>query len=71
MATTADRDWRSLNLQPEVGAEAYNRGAAMWTEFVRQEARSFLEPDLLPKGREVIERCLQGGTVGDHDALMR
>jgi len=57
--------------QPEVGEEAYDKGAAMLTKFFHQCLRNFLHPDLTARGRQIIECCLQNGTVADYEALTR
>ncbi len=56
--------------QPEVGEAAYDRGAEILAEFFHQEISQFLVPDLLPKGREIIECCLDGGTLEDYVRLI-
>jgi hypothetical protein len=56
--------------QPEVGEEAYDRGAEILQEFFRSELNHFLEDDLMPLGKEIIECCLNQGTVDDYQALI-
>ncbi len=56
--------------QPEVGEEAYDRGAEILKEFFDQQLNQFLDPDLLPLGKQIIECCLSGGTVDDYAALI-
>jgi hypothetical protein len=58
-----------VDLQPEVGEEAYDRGAAILTEFFHLCLREFLDPDLIPLGRRIIQCCLDGGTVADYGSL--
>jgi hypothetical protein len=60
-----------VDLQPEVGPEAYDQGAAQLTAFFHQHIREFLQPDLHSLGRQIIECCLQGGKVTDYEALTR
>lgn len=55
--------------QPEVGPEAYDRGAKMLTEFFHQQLQQFLVDDLRPLGKRVIEACLDGATVNDFEAI--
>ncbi|MCS7033389.1 MAG: DUF4914 family protein [Phycisphaerae bacterium] len=52
-----------VTLQPEVGPEGYDAGAAMLREFFYAQLKKFLEPDLAPLGRKIVECCLAGGTV--------
>ena len=52
-------------LQPEVGLEGYDAGAEILTDFFKKELKEFLVPDLDPRGREIIECFLNGGSVED------
>jgi hypothetical protein len=56
--------------QPEVGEEAYDQGAEILTEFFHRELTKFLDAKIDPKGREIIECCLQGGTIEDYNSLI-
>lgn len=58
-----------VETQPEVGTEGYDRGAEILTVFFHNQIRTFLEPDLDPRGREIIEACLAGASVDDYDKL--
>lgn len=55
--------------QSQVGVEAYDAGAAILTEFFKDELRQFLTDELDPLGREIIETCLRDGTVEDYEKL--
>jgi len=46
--------------QLEVGEEGYDKGAEILTGFFNQELKKYLQPDLNPKGREIIQACLDG-----------
>jgi len=59
-----------VDTQPEVGEEAYDQGAEMLYNFFRQCLADFVEPDLDPLGRQIIECCLDGGSVEDYEALI-
>jgi hypothetical protein len=59
-----------VNAQPEVGDDAYDQGAKLLTEFFHRHLKPFLVPELQPLGRTIIECCLDGGQVGDYQALM-
>ncbi|MGF1678452.1 MAG: DUF4914 family protein [Candidatus Methylacidiphilales bacterium] len=59
-----------VDLQPEVGVEAYDAGAAILSNFFHHELSQFLVPDLLPEGRRIIECCMSNGSVEDYDALL-
>ena len=64
-------DWMlQVDLQPEVGAEAFDAGAAILREFFHQQINTFAEPDLHPLGRKIIQCCLDGGTVADYETLI-
>lgn len=56
--------------QPEVGIDAYDRGAEILREFFIQHLKVFLEPDLEPLGRRIIQCCLDNGSVEDYELLM-
>ncbi|MEM8739755.1 MAG: DUF4914 family protein [Planctomycetota bacterium] len=58
-----------VNTQPEVGDEAYDKGAEILTAFFHEQIRKFKHDDLEPKGREIIEACLDGATVADYEKL--
>ncbi len=59
-----------LQLQEEIGEEGYDQGAEMLYDFFGRELPAFLEPDLDPLGREIIECCLDGGSLGALEKLL-
>jgi hypothetical protein len=59
-----------VETQPEVGTEAYDRGAEILYEFFERQLKKFDHPDLLPLGRKIIECCLNHGTVEEYEALL-
>jgi len=60
-----------VNHQPEIGNEAYDAGAKILADFFSQELSPYLkEKDLEPRGRDIIECCLQGGTLADYLKLI-
>ncbi len=59
-----------VETQPEVGIEAYDRGADILTEFFHKQLRKFLHPELMPLGKQIIETCLAGATLEDYIGLM-
>lgn len=59
-----------VNMQPEVGDEAYDIGAKMLTDFFKHECAKFLTPDIMPLGRQIIETCLDDGKVVDYYNLI-
>jgi hypothetical protein len=67
---TIPRILLQVERQPEVGNSAYDHGARLLTEFFHKELTQFLEADLNPLGRKIIECCLAGGSVDDYVALL-
>jgi len=59
-----------VELQPEVGEQAYDAGAAILGDFFRSNLAIYLEPDLHPVGKEIIDCCLSSGTVEDYCSLV-
>ncbi len=59
-----------VDTQPEVGPDAYDDGAKILTTFFHSELRQYLENDLNPLGRQIIECCLADGTAADYDRLL-
>jgi len=59
-----------VDRQQEIGREAYDRGAHQLVEFFREQLRQFLDPDLDPLGKRIIDSCLSGGTLDDYLALI-
>jgi hypothetical protein len=55
--------------QPEVGEEAYDKGAAILQKFFEDQLRRFQEPDLHPLGARIIECCLDGGSAREYQEL--
>lgn len=56
--------------QPEVGMEAYDAGAQILQDFFEQELNQFLEEDLMPLGKQIIECCLNHGSVQEYASLV-
>lgn len=59
-----------VNTQPEVGDEAYDKGAEILYGFFRRQLALYRDPDLLREGREIIECCLDGGALEDYERLI-
>ncbi len=64
------RRFLQVDRQPEVGPEAYDKGARILTDFFHSQLRKYIQPDLDPLGLEIIECCLSGGSVEDFSALL-
>ncbi len=56
--------------QEEVTQEAYDIGAEQLRAFFLQELKKFLDPDLMPLGKQIIECFLNQGTVQDYADLL-
>jgi len=67
---TIGKWFMDVSQQPEVGEEAYDQGAKVLTEFFHKQLGEFLVDDLQPRGREIIQACLDGATA-DQYAEMR
>jgi hypothetical protein len=59
-----------VHKQAEVGKEGYDAGAEKLYNFFREELQSYLTPDLAPKGREIIEACLNGASVEEYEKIL-
>lgn len=59
-----------VEMQPEVGDQGYEAGAKVLEDFFREQVKSFLEPDLMPLGREIIECCLNHGALEAYERLI-
>jgi len=57
------------NLQSRVGEAAYDEGAKIISDFFKQELPQYLTDELSPLGRQIIETCLNDGTLEDYLAL--
>ena len=57
-------------LQPEIGVEGYDTGAEILNNFFKEELRRYLTPDLNPLGRQIIECCLNDGSIDDYRKLI-
>jgi hypothetical protein len=59
-----------VDTQPEVGEEAYDRGAEILYDFFRRYLQDFLSSDLSLLGKDIIHCCLDGGKVEDYEVLI-
>ncbi len=60
----------AVDTQPEVGEEAYDQGAEMLYDFFHKILRQYDSADLTPLGREIIQCCLDRGSLEDYKALI-
>jgi hypothetical protein len=64
------RIFMHVEAQPEVGEEGYDKGEALLYDFFREYLADFASSDLDPLGRQIIECCLDNGTVKDYEAFI-
>ncbi len=68
--STIGRWFFEVDQQPEVGAEAYDKGAGILHDFFKKELAQFLVDDLMPEGRKIIEACMNGASLADYENLL-
>lgn len=59
-----------LQMQAEMGEEGYDQGAAILYDFFRRELLAYLEPDIDSLGRQIIECCLDGGSLSALEGMI-
>jgi len=59
-----------VELQREVQEEGYDAGAEILLEFFHRMLNQFMTPELDDLGKQIIECCLNNGTVEDYEKLM-
>jgi hypothetical protein len=65
-----DSIFMHVDTQPEVGEEGYDQGEKVLYDFFREYLPDFLVPGLDPLGRQIVECCLDNGTVEDYKAFI-
>ncbi len=58
-----------VETQPEVGVETYDKGAKKLSDFFKKELELYLQPELHPKGKEIIDCCFSAGGLDDYATL--
>ena len=58
------------NLQHEVGNEGYDAGAKILTSFFKKELKKYMVAGLDPVGKQIIECCMDDGTLQDYMNLL-
>ena len=53
-----------------MGEEGYDAGSEILRGFFRKELQTFLEPDLLPLGRKIINACLDNCSVETYAKIL-
>jgi hypothetical protein len=59
-----------VELQKEIGVDAYDLGAVQLTNFFHKQLHQFVHEDLDPVGRKIIDRCLSGADVSEYADLI-
>jgi hypothetical protein len=56
--------------QPEVGLSGYDEGSAILKEFFKDELKKYDTPALTPLGKQIIDCCMNDGTLEDYIKLI-
>ena len=56
--------------QPEVGIEGYDAGSEILWAFFRKEIKVFLQEELSPTGKRIIDACLSNATVEEYNDIV-
>jgi hypothetical protein len=64
------RGFLKVETQPEVGETAYDAGAEILYGLFHDVLALYLDDDLDPLGRRIIECCMSKGTLSDYAALI-
>lgn len=64
------QDMLQVNLQAEVGDEAYDRGAEILYAFFQRELELYRNPNLSPLGQQILQCFFDRGTVADYQRLL-
>jgi hypothetical protein len=59
-----------VDTQPEVGVEVYDQGAKTLHDFFCHELANFDTDEMVPLGRQIIECCLDNGSLSDYEKLI-
>lgn len=60
----------NVNMQPEVGNEAYKIGAKMLTDFFKKELQKYNTENLNPLGKEIIQACMNDADLNTYYNLI-
>lgn len=60
------KSFLQVEKQPEVGNAGYDAGAEELQNFFKKELQKYLQPDLDPMARAIIETCLANGGVEEY-----
>ena len=60
----------AVDTQPEVGPEGYDQGAEQLYIFFHDILQQYDQEALTPLGREIIQCCLDRGSLADYKSLI-
>lgn len=60
----------NVNMQPEVGNEAYDIGAKILTDFFKKELQKYNVESLHPLGKEIIQACMDDADLSTYYNLI-
>ncbi|MCC6154856.1 MAG: DUF4914 family protein, partial [Candidatus Hydrogenedentes bacterium] len=69
--TSIPRWFLQVETQPEVGEESYDEGVKILRSFFEKTLREYLERDLDPLGKQIIECCLDNSRVDEYEKLLK
>ncbi len=69
--TMIPKAFLQVDTQDEVGEEAYDIGAKKLADFFHVQLKKYMQPELSPKARQIIECCLSNGSVDDYRQFIR
>jgi len=56
--------------QPEIGLEGYDAGSQVLIDFFKRELAKFNTANLIPLGKQIIDCCMNDGTLEDYLNIM-
>jgi hypothetical protein len=65
-----DRCLLQVEKQPEVGEDAYDKGAQTFNAFFRKHLADFQTEEMDALGKEIIACCLEGGKVEEYERII-
>ena len=59
-----------VSKQPEVGTDAYDKGADILRTFFLEHLNHFDHNELEPLGRKIIQACIENASVEEYENLI-
>jgi hypothetical protein len=69
--TSLPRWFLQVETQPEVGEESYDEGVKILRTFFEKTLREYLDAELDPLGKQIIECCLDNSRVDEYEKLLQ